>query len=106
MLPTDPRLVLELTARVIDPCAAALIVAMIVASVAGLRRWLAAAAPPALLIEDGHVDGEVLRRRGLTDEDVRWALASHGLAAFAEVQRGYVDADGEILLIGPRLLPA
>jgi hypothetical protein len=48
----------------------------------------------------------VLRRFGITDEDVRRALQRQGLGSFAEVRRGYVDEDGEILLIRQRGLPA
>lgn len=101
-----PGFLLELSARVIDPGTAAILIAMIIAAFAIIGRWLTHGARPAVLIEDGSVDGDVLRRYGITDDDVRRALQRQGLCSFAEVRRGYVDDDGEILLIRQRGLPA
>ena len=102
----EPQFLLELSARVIDPGTAAILFAMIIAAFAIIGRWLTNGVRPAVLIEDGSVDGDVLRRFGITDVDVQRALRRQGLCSFAEVRRGYVDGDGEILLIRQRGLPA
>ena len=102
----DSQFLLALSARVIDPGTAAILLAMIIATVAIIGRWLTPGVGPAVLIEDGAVDGEVLRRFGITDADVQRALRLRGLDTFSEVRRAYVDDDGEILLIRQRGLPA
>jgi uncharacterized membrane protein YcaP (DUF421 family) len=102
----EPQFLLQLAARVIDPGTAAILIAMIVATVAIIGHWLTHGERPAVLIEDGNVDGDVLRRFGISDDDVQRALRRQGLRSFAEVRRGYVDGGGEILLIRQRALPA
>jgi uncharacterized membrane protein YcaP (DUF421 family) len=54
---------------------------------------------PALLIRDGHVDGAVMRRYRITNEDLEMALHQKGLLAVAQVRRAFVEADGEITVI-------
>lgn len=53
----------------------------------------------ALLIRDGHVDGAVMRRYRITNEDLEMALHQKGLVAVADVGRAFVEADGEITII-------
>ena len=53
----------------------------------------------AMLIKDGVVDVEVLRRYRITNEDLDVALHQGGVLAVSEVRRAFVEADGEITII-------
>lgn len=52
-----------------------------------------------ILIRDGHVDEEVMRKERLTDEALRAKLHEHGLMQLDEVHRAFVEADGEITFV-------
>jgi uncharacterized membrane protein YcaP (DUF421 family) len=55
-----------------------------------------------LLIKDGRVDADVLRRYRITDEDLDMALHQGGVLHVGEVRRAYVEADGEITVVKAR----
>ena len=55
-----------------------------------------------VLIEEGHVKANVLRRYRITDDDLDAALHDQGLLRVSEVRRAYVEADGQITLIPAR----
>lgn len=52
-----------------------------------------------VLIRDGKVDADVLRKFRITNEDLQSVLHEHGLLATADVRRAYVEADGKITVI-------
>jgi uncharacterized membrane protein YcaP (DUF421 family) len=52
-----------------------------------------------LLIRDGKVNGAVLRKFRITDEDLRVSLHQAGLLHTSDVARAFVEADGEITII-------
>lgn len=52
-----------------------------------------------LLIKDGKVNGEVLRKFRITDEDLRTSLHQAGLLRAGDVARAFVEPDGEITII-------
>jgi uncharacterized membrane protein YcaP (DUF421 family) len=52
-----------------------------------------------LLIRDGKVNGEVMRRYRITDEDLHCALRQAGLLTVDQVGRAYVESDGEITVL-------
>jgi uncharacterized membrane protein YcaP (DUF421 family) len=53
----------------------------------------------AVLIEDGHVCPDVVRRYRISDDDLRTTLHQHGVLHVGEVKRAFVEPDGEITLI-------
>jgi uncharacterized membrane protein YcaP (DUF421 family) len=60
-------------------------------------RWIEGEA--VVLIHDGHVRPEVLRRFRITDDDLRAALHDRGMMSVAEVARAFVEADGKLTFI-------
>jgi uncharacterized membrane protein YcaP (DUF421 family) len=52
-----------------------------------------------VLIENGKVRPEILRRLRITNDDLRAQLHAHGLLRVDEVRRAYVEADGEITIV-------
>lgn len=52
-----------------------------------------------VLIRDGRVRPEVLRRFLITDDDLRAALHGEGMMSVAEVARGFVEAGGKLTFI-------
>jgi uncharacterized membrane protein YcaP (DUF421 family) len=52
-----------------------------------------------VLIDDGKVDGKVMRRFMITDEDLHATLHEKGLLRVDQVKRAYVEADGQITII-------
>lgn len=54
---------------------------------------------PTLLIRDGLVIDENLKREGLTPDDVRSALREHGLAHEREARFAYLEPDGAISVV-------
>jgi uncharacterized membrane protein YcaP (DUF421 family) len=52
-----------------------------------------------ILIENGKLRPDVLRKFRITDEDLRAKLHEHGVLRVDEVLRAYVEADGEISMI-------
>jgi uncharacterized membrane protein YcaP (DUF421 family) len=53
----------------------------------------------AVLIEDGRVRTEVLRRFRITDDDLRATLHEHGILHVREVRRAFIEPDGEVTVI-------
>jgi uncharacterized membrane protein YcaP (DUF421 family) len=52
-----------------------------------------------VLIDNGRVKPEVLRRFMITSEDLDATLHQHGLMSVDQVKRAYVEADGEVTII-------
>lgn len=52
-----------------------------------------------VLIRDGRVRAEVLRRFRITDDDLRASLHAEGMMSVAEVARGFVESDGKLTFI-------
>lgn len=52
-----------------------------------------------VLIEDGRVCPDVVRKYRLTDDELRTTLHQHGLLHIAEVKRAFVEPDGEITIV-------
>lgn len=52
-----------------------------------------------VLIEDGRVKGDVLKRYRISSDDLESALHQHGLLHVREVKRAFVEADGEITMV-------
>jgi uncharacterized membrane protein YcaP (DUF421 family) len=54
---------------------------------------------PVLVISNGHLIEEHLKRAGLTEEDVMQALRERGCCEISEVKFAVVEADGEINVV-------
>jgi uncharacterized membrane protein YcaP (DUF421 family) len=52
-----------------------------------------------VLIRDGKVNSDAMRRFRITDEDLRATLHDKGLLGVDEVKRAFVEADGQITVI-------
>jgi uncharacterized membrane protein YcaP (DUF421 family) len=52
-----------------------------------------------VLIHNGRVNAQLLRKQRITDEDLRAKLHEHGLMTVHDVARAYVEADGNITII-------
>jgi len=52
-----------------------------------------------VLIDNGKLRPDVLRRFRITNDDLRAQLHEHGLLRVDQVRRAYVEADGEISII-------
>lgn len=52
-----------------------------------------------VLIRDGRVRPDILRRFLITDDDLRAALHAEGMMSVAEVARGFVEAGGKLTFI-------
>lgn len=52
-----------------------------------------------ILIDRGRLRADVLRANQLTDLDVRHALHEHGVQAVEEVERAWIEPDGEITMV-------
>ena len=52
-----------------------------------------------VLIDNGKVQRDVMRRFMITDDDLRATLHQHGLLRVDQVRRAFVEADGEITVI-------
>jgi uncharacterized membrane protein YcaP (DUF421 family) len=53
----------------------------------------------AVLIDHGRVKREVMKKFRITDDDVENALHQHGLLDIEEVERAFVEGDGEITIV-------
>jgi uncharacterized membrane protein YcaP (DUF421 family) len=98
--------VMQLGARGIEPETAAIVILVLVAAFSWIGKWLKNGERPVVLIREGQVDGAVLRRCGVSDEALHEAMERQGMRAFADVERGYVDHDGVIVLVPRRALLA
>jgi uncharacterized membrane protein YcaP (DUF421 family) len=54
---------------------------------------------PTLLIHDGQIVQEHLRKEGIDEEDVLMALREHGVASAADVQTAVLETDGSISVV-------
>ncbi len=52
-----------------------------------------------VLIEDGRVCPDVVRKYRITDDELRTTLHQHGILHVAEVKRAFVEPDGEITIV-------
>jgi uncharacterized membrane protein YcaP (DUF421 family) len=52
-----------------------------------------------LLIRDGRVRPDILRRFRITDDDLRASLHAQGMMSVSEVARGFVEAGGRLTFI-------
>lgn len=52
-----------------------------------------------VVIKDGKVDGDVMRKYRITDEDLKTALHQNGVLRVDVVARAFVEADGEITIV-------
>jgi len=55
--------------------------------------------PPLLLVRDGQMLRQNLRRELITTEEMMSHLRQHGISKLAEVKRAYMEADGQISVI-------
>jgi uncharacterized membrane protein YcaP (DUF421 family) len=66
-------------------------------------RWGRAAAvlegSPSLLVYDGHLLADNLRREGLSEPDVLQAMREHGVEAVADVKLAVLEVDGTISIV-------
>ena len=68
------------------------------ADVPGLHRFFAA--PPAVVLRDGKLIRSVMRREGVSPEEVEMAAREHGLKDLKEVELGTLEEDGTISIVG------
>lgn len=54
---------------------------------------------PVVIIQDGRLQRDHLRREGLTEEEVVGAVRGYGLASLAEVKLGVLEADGSLSVV-------
>ena len=52
-----------------------------------------------VLIRNGRVDPEVMRKHRITDQALRTALHGQGISNVADVAKGFIEPDGEITVI-------
>jgi uncharacterized membrane protein YcaP (DUF421 family) len=52
-----------------------------------------------VLIEDGRLCSDVIRKFRITDDELRTTLHQHGVLHVAEVKRAFIEPDGEITII-------
>jgi uncharacterized membrane protein YcaP (DUF421 family) len=63
----------------------------------GLRR--AVEGSPAVIINDGAIIRQQLRREGLDEEDVLMAIREHGFEAVKDVRMAVLETDGSISIV-------
>jgi uncharacterized membrane protein YcaP (DUF421 family) len=61
------------------------------------RRWLEGS--PALLVYDGRLNRDSMRREGVSETDLRAALREHGVDSFSHVHLAVLEVDGNISVI-------
>jgi len=63
--------------------------------------WLRGAieGTPTLLIHDGKIVQEHLRKEGIDEDDVLMAIREHGIAGAADVQTAVLETDGSISVV-------
>ncbi len=62
-----------------------------------LHKFLSAA--PAVIIQEGKFLPEVMRREGVTTEEVEMAMREHGVIELNEVRLGVLEPDGTISIV-------
>jgi uncharacterized membrane protein YcaP (DUF421 family) len=55
--------------------------------------------PPLLLIEDGRVLWRHLRQEMVSEDELRSKLREHGVSDYGQVQKAYMESDGEISVL-------
>ena len=56
-------------------------------------------APPAVIIQDGDFLPKVMKREGVTTEEVEMAMREHGVLEIKEVKLGVLEPDGTISIV-------
>lgn len=88
--------------------AAALTAAAALAVAATLTSWLSFRFPKfddlldgtaLLLIDEGEVDSQIMRRERITNEELRSALHEHGLLDLSQVRKAFLAPDGTITIV-------
>lgn len=62
-----------------------------------LHRLLSA--PPAVIIQDGKYLPQVMRREGVTTEEVEMSMREHGVLELDDVRLGVLEPDGTISIV-------
>jgi uncharacterized membrane protein YcaP (DUF421 family) len=62
-------------------------------------HWHLASGQPLLLIDDGKLLRENLRRQLITEDEVMSQLRQHGLDSPESVRKGYIEGDGHFTLL-------
>jgi uncharacterized membrane protein YcaP (DUF421 family) len=63
----------------------------------GLRQWMTG--DPVLMVRDGHLLGEAMKREGITREHIMAAMREHGIADLNDVQMAVLEVNGEISIV-------
>jgi uncharacterized membrane protein YcaP (DUF421 family) len=58
-------------------------------------------ASPAVIIKDGKYLQDVMRREGVSQEEVETAMREHGVGTVKEVHLGVLEPDGSISVVAP-----
>jgi uncharacterized membrane protein YcaP (DUF421 family) len=79
----------------------------LVAELSGVNRWFrrAVQGSPSLLIHDGQLVMDHLKREHLTVDEVLRALREHGIGSIAEVAIGVLEVDGSLSFLKLDELP-
>lgn len=64
---------------------------------ASLRNWMMG--QPVLIVRDGHMLADAMKKEGLTREHVLAAMREHGIAELENVQMGVLEVDGTISIV-------
>jgi uncharacterized membrane protein YcaP (DUF421 family) len=56
--------------------------------------------PPTVLLKDGKVIVEAMKKEGITQDEVEMAMREHGLDEIAEVELAILESDGSISIVG------
>jgi uncharacterized membrane protein YcaP (DUF421 family) len=56
--------------------------------------------PPTVLVKDGKVIVEAMKKEGITQDEVEMAMREHGLDEIAEVKLAVLESDGSISIVG------
>ncbi len=62
-----------------------------------IRRWMTG--DPVLIVRDGHLIKDAMRREGITSEHVMAAMREHGIGDLKAVQMAVLEADGSISIV-------
>ncbi len=57
------------------------------------------ASEPAVIVRDGKYLTDVMKREGVTQEEVEMSMREHGVAEIKEVQLGVLEPDGSISVV-------
>ncbi len=62
-----------------------------------IRRWMTG--DPVLIVREGHLLKDAMRREGITSEHVMAAMREHGIGDLKNVQMAVLEADGSISIV-------